>query len=128
MGWRGSAGDAGRRPSRCCARNEENSDVGALRLDRLRATFEEHTIDALLVTEPHNRRYLSGFTGSAGSLLIGRDAAVVAADFRYWEQATAQKTPRSSSTGWSAIPRTGSHRWWRPTAAAGSRSRRTPDG
>ena len=60
------------------------------RLDRLRATFDDHGIDALLVSEPHNRRYLSGFTGSAGYLLIGRDQAQIATDFRYWEQAEGQ--------------------------------------
>jgi Xaa-Pro aminopeptidase len=60
------------------------------RLAKLRARLEEEKLDALLVTEPHSRRYLSGFTGSAGMLLIGRDDARIAADFRYWEQAEQQ--------------------------------------
>ena len=60
------------------------------RVEKLRAKFDEHQIDALLVTEPNNRRYLSGFTGSAGMLLIGRETAQVATDFRYWEQAEQQ--------------------------------------
>jgi Xaa-Pro aminopeptidase len=62
------------------------------RLARLRALFDEHEIDALYVTDPFNRRYLSGFHGTAGSLLVGRDEAVIATDFRYWEQAEAQAT------------------------------------
>jgi Xaa-Pro aminopeptidase len=66
-----------------------DNQTGA-RLDRLRARFDEHKIDMLLVTEPHNRRYLSRFTGSAGYLLIGRDTAQLATDFRYWEQAGLQ--------------------------------------
>jgi Xaa-Pro aminopeptidase len=44
--------------------------------------------DALLVTGPENRRYLTGFTGSAGMvLLVGGDALLVT-DGRYVEQAT----------------------------------------
>jgi Xaa-Pro aminopeptidase len=60
------------------------------RLDRLRAGFDEAKIDALLVTNPYSRRYLSGFSGSAGQLLIGRDGQRIATDFRYWEQAERQ--------------------------------------
>ena len=40
------------------------------RLDRLRARFDEHGIDALLITTPSNRRWISGFTGTAGTLLV----------------------------------------------------------
>jgi Xaa-Pro aminopeptidase len=56
------------------------------RLARLRGLFDAAGIDALLVNQPHNRRYLSGFTGSTGWLLITRDEALFAADFRYYEQ------------------------------------------
>ena len=56
------------------------------RLDQLRARFEQLNVDALLVTTPSNRRWLSGFTGSAGVLLISRDRARFATDSRYWEQ------------------------------------------
>jgi len=38
-------------------------------------------------THSANRRYLSGFTGSMGWLLITADAAFIAVDFRYFEQA-----------------------------------------
>lgn len=58
----------------------------AARLDRLRACFEERQIDQLLVTNGLSRRYLSGFTGSNGQLLIGLEEARVSTDFRYWEQ------------------------------------------
>ncbi|HEY8491217.1 MAG TPA: Xaa-Pro peptidase family protein [Dehalococcoidia bacterium] len=60
------------------------------RVERLRAKLEEAGLDALLVSTPENRRYLSGFTGSAGYLLITRDEAVIAVDFRYYEQAETQ--------------------------------------
>lgn len=65
-------------------------EVSADRLTKLRERFGELDIDALLVTQPENRRYLSGFTGSAGALLIARDKAIVAVDSRYWEQAQKQ--------------------------------------
>ena len=60
------------------------------RLDKLRAALDQNAVDALLVTEPFNRRYASGFTGSAGMLLVGRDTASIATDFRYHEQAGVQ--------------------------------------
>jgi Xaa-Pro aminopeptidase len=40
------------------------------RLARLRRLLPELGVDALLVSQPENRAYLSGFTGSAGVLLI----------------------------------------------------------
>ena len=57
-----------------------------MRLAKLRDTLAEHSLDAILVTQPENRRYLSGFTGSAGALLISAERAVLATDFRYFEQ------------------------------------------
>lgn len=57
------------------------------RLERLRAELRHRELDALLITDPINRRYFSGFTGSAGSLLVTADRAVLLSDFRYQEQA-----------------------------------------
>lgn len=62
------------------------------RVDRLREKLEERGLAALLVSQPENRRYLSRFTGSAGYLLITPTDAVIATDFRYYEQA-AQQAP-----------------------------------
>jgi len=50
----------------------------------------EPAVDAVLVTDADNRRYLSGFTGSAGQLLASKQTAVLLTDFRYVEQAGAQ--------------------------------------
>ena len=50
----------------------------------------EWEVDALLVGSATNRRWLSGFTGSAGWLLITPAAALVTTDFRYWEQVQQQ--------------------------------------
>ncbi len=43
-----------------------------------------------MIDDGVNRRWLSGFTGSAGQLVITREKAILATDSRYWEQAIAQ--------------------------------------
>jgi Xaa-Pro aminopeptidase len=58
----------------------------------LRGRLAEADIDALIVSQPENRRYLSGFTGSAGVLIISNDKAILATDFRYYTQA-AEEAP-----------------------------------
>jgi Xaa-Pro aminopeptidase len=60
------------------------------RLRRLRRLIKDSGLDALLVSQPENRRYLSGFTGSAGWLFIAKKTAVLTTDFRYVEQARAE--------------------------------------
>ena len=67
------------------------------RLQRLREKLDAHKLDAAFISSPEtaspvNRRYLSGFTGTSAYLLITRDDAVIATDFRYWEQAQQQAT------------------------------------
>ena len=64
-------------------------DVAA-RAARLRARLPEAGADALLVTRLPNVRYLSGFTGSAGILLIAPDELVFVTDGRYDTQAHEQ--------------------------------------
>ncbi len=61
-----------------------------MRLTKLREALAAEGLDAILITQPENRRYLSGFTGSAGVLLISQDQAVLATDFRYYEQVEKQ--------------------------------------
>ncbi|MFN8485149.1 MAG: aminopeptidase P family protein [Anaerolineae bacterium] len=56
------------------------------RLAAVRQRIEEETLDALVVSSGANRRYLSGFTGSAGTLIIRPSQAVFAVDSRYYEQ------------------------------------------
>jgi Xaa-Pro aminopeptidase len=56
------------------------------RLSKLNARLAEWDLDAMLVSNPQNRQYLSGFTGSAGVLVIKPDEAVLVTDFRYYEQ------------------------------------------
>jgi Xaa-Pro aminopeptidase len=57
------------------------------RADRLAAALE---VDALLVTDLVNLRYLTGFTGSNGMAVVGRDVRRFITDFRYVEQAAAE--------------------------------------
>jgi Xaa-Pro aminopeptidase len=60
------------------------------RLGRLRLVLAHEGVGALLVTHLPNVRYLTGFTGSAGVLLVTSDDAVLVTDGRYREQATEQ--------------------------------------
>ncbi|MBS4729409.1 aminopeptidase P family protein [Mycobacterium sp. SM1] len=62
------------------------------RRDNLRTRIAAAGLDAMLVTDLVNVRYLSGFTGSAGALLIYTDdrPAVLATDGRYRTQAARQ--------------------------------------
>ena len=60
------------------------------RIDRLRAAFDEHEIDALVVTTLANIRYLTGFAGSAGVLTVTRDTALLTTDGRYRTQSAEQ--------------------------------------
>ena len=63
---------------------------GAGRLGRLRELFTEAGIDALFVTRLVNIRYLTGFTGSAGLLLVGPDEVLFVTDGRYKDQSADQ--------------------------------------
>lgn len=72
------------------------TDPTGLQSRRQRAWEEarrrEPRLTAFLVTGPANVRYLSGFTGSNGCLLVSESAAVLATDTRYEIQA-AQECP-----------------------------------
>lgn len=57
------------------------------RLERLRRRLEDAGCPALLVTNPVNVRYLTGFTGSAALLLVLPDGLAFATDGRYRDQA-----------------------------------------
>ena len=57
------------------------------RLAQLRSKMADLEVDAFLVSDPLNRLYLSGFTGSSGNLMVTRNDSILATDFRYVEQA-----------------------------------------
>jgi Xaa-Pro aminopeptidase len=60
------------------------------RIPRLRELYAEAGIDALFVTRLVNIRYLTGFTGSAGLLLVGPDEVLFVTDGRYKDQSADQ--------------------------------------
>src|SRR5258705_2750855 len=57
---------------------------------RLQAALAESNLDALLVTHLPNIRYLCGFTGSAGALLVSDKKGLFFSDGRYRTQAQAE--------------------------------------
>ncbi|WP_010650841.1 M24 family metallopeptidase [Oceanobacillus massiliensis] len=60
------------------------------KLNKLRNGLENNSLDAILITSPINRRYVTGFTGTAGAALITLKDAKFITDFRYIEQANEQ--------------------------------------
>ena len=60
------------------------------RIQKLRDKLDKEGLDGILISQAENRRYLSGFDGSAGYLLITPKSCILATDFRYTEQAKAQ--------------------------------------
>ncbi|AXH99057.1 aminopeptidase P family protein [Sporosarcina sp. PTS2304] len=63
-----------------------------MKIEQLRTVLKEQQLDALLITNPYNRRYMTNFTGSAGTVIISKNDAVFITDFRYMEQANEQLT------------------------------------
>lgn len=59
----------------------------AVRRQQLLSLFPQHRIDTLLVTALPNIRYLAGFTGSNGALLLSESRAILFTDPRYQTQA-----------------------------------------
>jgi Xaa-Pro aminopeptidase len=83
------------------------------RLQKLRTTLSEKNIPAVLISQPENRYYLSGFSGSAGYLLITPDKQLLATDFRYVEQVKQQ------SPGFSLFEIRGELSTWFPAFISG---------
>jgi Xaa-Pro aminopeptidase len=67
-----------------------NESMNESRLAALRARMRELEVDTFMVSQPENRRYVSGFTGSAGIVFVTQSAAKLATDFRYYEQVKQQ--------------------------------------
>ena len=61
-----------------------------MRLAKLRQILADNDLDAIVISQPENRRYLSGFTGTRGVLFISPERAVLATTFVYLEQAGKQ--------------------------------------
>lgn len=61
-----------------------------VRRAKLERFFTAHNLDAILFANLANIRYLSGFTGSDGALLVTRDGCRLLCDSRYTTQAAAE--------------------------------------
>ena len=57
---------------------------------RLQEALSDHRLDAILISHLPNIRYLCGFTGSSGALLVTEKAATFFTDGRYTVQARAE--------------------------------------
>lgn len=61
-----------------------------LKNQKLQALLEEKKLDAVLVSDGYNMRYLSGFSGATGYLLITKNSKTLFTDSRYTVAAKAQ--------------------------------------
>ncbi|HHT42465.1 MAG TPA: aminopeptidase P family protein [Firmicutes bacterium] len=60
------------------------------RVTRIRERLQAEGADVFLISNPVNRRYLTGFTGSAGLVWISSTRQAILTDFRYVEQVKAE--------------------------------------
>lgn len=60
------------------------------RIQCIREALIRHQIDALLITNPYNVRYVANFTGTSGLAVITKDKAFFVTDSRYTLQAKEQ--------------------------------------
>jgi len=63
------------------------------RLERVRANMRAAPVDALVVTHLTNVQYLTGFSGTAGAVVLLPDACLLVVDFRYVTAARAVIAP-----------------------------------
>ncbi|HKZ21667.1 MAG TPA: Xaa-Pro peptidase family protein [candidate division Zixibacteria bacterium] len=72
------------------------------RISKVLSSLEKEGLDALLVAKPTNLRYLCGYTGSNGLLLITPKEKVFITDFRYKDQVQ-QEIPRNGISNFKII-------------------------
>ena len=93
----GTAGEPRARAAGDRLRGRERDDVGRVRRrDALRALLPAAGVDALLVTDLVNVRYLTGFTGSNAALLVhvdGDAASRFCTDGRYRDAGRRARCP-----------------------------------
>lgn len=82
------------------------------RVAAIREVVADAGLDGILISNAENRRYLSGFIGSAGYLLITSGEARLITDFRYTEQAAIQ------SPGFDVVRQVGRLSEWFPPVLA----------
>ena len=70
------------------------------RQNNLRTLFSKENLDGMLITNLTHIRYLCGFTGSAGSLLITHDKCEFITDGRYTLQAKNEVKGSNITISW----------------------------
>lgn len=60
------------------------------RFKKVHPVLDEKSLDAVLIIQPENRRYFSGFTGSSGYVVISKKDNHFITDFRYEDQSKKQ--------------------------------------
>ncbi|WP_158735183.1 Xaa-Pro peptidase family protein [Alteribacillus sp. YIM 98480] len=60
------------------------------RLEQLRRVLRDRSVEGIFINSHANRRYMSGFTGTAGALFVTKTDAYFITDFRYIQQAEDQ--------------------------------------
>ncbi len=79
-----------------CAANAHEADFTdegdhlTERIERLRERLKKESVDALFLSSPSNRRYLTGFTGSTGVVVVSQETVYMITDFRYFDQVSAE--------------------------------------
>lgn len=73
-------------PAKKTSKAQPKSELAGRR-ERLAAVFGQYRVDAMLVTALPNVRYLSGYTGSNGAVLLSASRAILFTDPRYQTQA-----------------------------------------
>lgn len=68
------------------------------RAERLLAALDERGLDQMIVSDRSNIRWLSGFSGSAGVLIVSARGHVLISDGRYTDQARDQLKRRERLT------------------------------
>lgn len=63
-----------------------------MKIKKIQQYLKDQDIDALLIESPINRQYITGFTGTFGSVFLTKEDAVFITDFRYTGQAHEQAT------------------------------------
>ncbi|WP_411844336.1 M24 family metallopeptidase [Salinicoccus sp. HZC-1] len=61
-----------------------------IKFEKVNALLEEKNLDAVLIMSDYNRRYLTGFTGSSGAVVMTKDNRYLISDFRYKAQGREQ--------------------------------------
>ncbi|MGH9104064.1 MAG: M24 family metallopeptidase [Acidimicrobiales bacterium] len=77
------------------------------RLERLRALLGDAGCDVLLVSDLANVRYLSGFSGSAGAVVVGPEEAWLVTDGRYRDQAEEELASAAAMLALEIVPAAG---------------------